>query len=191
MQDNLTKWQRAYQKPSAMPAPTQVLVDNAHLLPATGQTLDLACGLAANAVFMANRGLQACAWDQSAAAIEQVRDYADRHQLDIQTAVRDVVAKPPTAASFDVIVVSRFLDRGLCPAIAAALKPGGLLFYQTFSAHKISDSGPSHPDYLLGDNELLDLFAGLHVRVYREEMQLGDLADGYRDQVMLVAEKCT
>jgi 2-polyprenyl-3-methyl-5-hydroxy-6-metoxy-1,4-benzoquinol methylase len=33
---------------------------------------------------------------------------------------------------FDVIVISRFLDRTLCNAIMAALKPEGLLFYQTF-----------------------------------------------------------
>lgn len=189
MLDNKTKWQRRYQNTTARPQPARVLTENSHLLPAGGEALDLACGLAANAVFLVERGLQTTAWDQSSAAIEQVVDYARQQQLDINVRVRDVVAEPPPAASFDVIVVSRFLHRALCPAIARALKPGGVLFYQTFSAHKISDSGPSNPDYLLADNELLDLFAGLQIRVYREEKRLGYLGDGFRDQVMLVAEK--
>ncbi len=33
--------------------------------------------------------------------------------------------------SFDVIVVSHLLDRTLAPALVAALRPGGLLYYQT------------------------------------------------------------
>lgn len=189
MEDNKTKWQRRYRHTAVRPQPARVLTENSHLLPASGQALDLACGLAANAVFLAEQGLQATAWDQSSAAIEQVVDYARQQQLDINAGVRDVVAEPPPAASFEVIVVSRFLHRALCPAIARALKPGGVLFYQTFSAHKRSDSGPSNPDYLLADNELLDLFAGLQIRVYREEKHLGDLEKGFRDQVMLVAEK--
>lgn len=189
MRDNRDKWQRVYQTPASMPAAADVLVQNQHLLPPSGQALDLACGLAANAVMLANKGLRTTAWDQSSAAIEQVSSYARQAQLNIHAEVRDVVEDPPVAASFDVIVVSRFLERDLCLAIAAALKPGGLLFYQTFSAHKVSEQGPSNPDYLLADNELLRLFADLKIRVYREEKQLGNTAQGFRNQVMLVAEK--
>jgi tellurite methyltransferase len=41
-----------------------------------------------------------------------------------------------TENAFDVIVVSRFLDRTLSDAIIDALKPDGLLFYQTFTRDK-------------------------------------------------------
>ena len=76
--------------------------------------------------------------------------------------VRDVSLQPPAPASFDVIVVSRFLDRQLCPAIAAALKPDGVLFYQTFVY------GLSNPDFMLAQNELLSLFCQLQVLEYHE-----------------------
>lgn len=189
MRDNHDKWQRVYQTQPAMPAAAEVLVQNRHLLPPAGQGLDLACGLAANAVMLAGQGIETEAWDQSSEAIGQISSHARQAQLQIRAEVRDVVAHPPAPASFDVIVVSRFLDRGLCPAISAALRPGGLLFYQTFSAHKVSEQGPSNPDYLLADNELLQLFADLQIRVYREEKRLGNMAQGFRNQVMLVAEK--
>jgi tellurite methyltransferase len=77
-------------------------------------------------------------------------------------AVRDVSEQPPLPDSFDVIVVCRFLDRNLCPAIAAALKPGGILFYQTFT------QGLSNPDYLLRNNELITLFSELDILEYHE-----------------------
>jgi hypothetical protein len=37
-----------------------------------------------------------------------------------------------SSKKYDVIVVSYFLYRPLLPPISQALKPGGLLFYQTF-----------------------------------------------------------
>jgi len=69
--------------------------------------------------------------------------------------VRDVVSRPPEPESADVIVVSRFLQRSLCSKLCDALRPNGVLFYQTFT------SGLSNPDYLLKENELPELFASL------------------------------
>ena len=65
---------------------------------------------------------------------------------------------------------------------------GGLLFYQTFSREAVTDQGPSKPEYRLLPNELLRLFRGLLVRVYREEGKLGDVTRGFRDLTQLVAE---
>lgn len=45
--------------------PSQVLLDNSHLLPASGRALDLACGLGANALYLAKRGMTTSAWDLS------------------------------------------------------------------------------------------------------------------------------
>ena len=103
--------------------------------------------------------------------------------------MRDVVQQLPAPHSFYVILVSFFLERELVPALIAALRPGGLLFYQTFSRVAVSDCGPSNPAYRLDDNELLQLFRPLRVRFYREEARLGDVTRGYRDVAMLVAEK--
>jgi tellurite methyltransferase len=183
------KWNQRYAQTDRMPSPAVVLTANAHLLPASGRALDLACGLGANALFLAERGLDTTAWDLSAVAIDRLAAEATARSLRLDLAVCDVEAHPPAPSSFDVIVVSHFLERVLMPAIAAALRPSGVLFYQTFAREAVSDCGPSNPDFRLETNELLRLFQGLTVRVYREEGRLGDLSRGTRDLAMLVAQR--
>lgn len=183
------KWDARYRQAAAPGSPSRVLSENAHLLPATGDALDLACGLGADALFLARRGFRVSAWDLSPVAVEAVRAQAGKDGLAILPAVRDIVAEPPPAAGFDVILVSYFLERGLAPTIVRALRPGGLLFYQTFTRDAVSDRGPSNPGYRLGRNELLDLFKSLVLRVYREEGRLGDTATGCRDLALLVAQR--
>lgn len=171
-------------------AAAEVLTEYAYLLPRQGLALDLACGLGANALWLARAGLDTHAWDIADKAIERLATVAGHEGVKLTLAVRDVVSDPPAVNSFDVIVVSRFLDRGLAPALAAALKPAGLLYYQTFTRHKSHPGGPDNPAYLLADNELLHLFSpALRVRIYREENSLGDCSQGFRNSAMLIGEK--
>jgi tellurite methyltransferase len=183
------KWDARYRAHDRPVVPASVLADNAHLLPLEGMALDLACGLGGNALLLAERGLQVAAWDLSPVAVERLSAHAVACGLTLDARVRDVVAEPPEPGRFDVIVVSHFLERSLVPAIAAALRPAGLLFYQTFTREAVSDRGPSDPAYRLGCNELLRLCAGLVVRVYREEGTLGDTTQGVRDLALLVAQR--
>ncbi|HEY5720463.1 MAG TPA: class I SAM-dependent methyltransferase [Gammaproteobacteria bacterium] len=169
--------------------PIAVLADYAHLLPARGRALDLACGLGLNALFLAARGLESHAWDYSETAIARLRAEAAARGLQLQAEVRDLLAAPPAPAGFDVIVVSRFLERGLCPAIAAALRPGGLLYYQSFVRDRVTEHGPDDHAFRLGANELLALFPGLQLRLYRDEGSLGDVTRGFRDEAQLVAQR--
>lgn len=167
----------------------RVLLDHLHLLPARGRALDLACGLGGNALVLASRGLDTSAWDISPVAIEHVRAAAQAMGLAVDAQVRDVMAAPPEPESFDVIVVSRFLERALAPRLMDALRPRGLLFYQTFTRERVSERGPRTEAFRLGDNELLALFAPLQLVSYREEGRIGDLQLGFRDEAMLVAQK--
>ena len=160
-----------------------------HLLPQRGKALDLACGLGANGRLLARRGLDPVAWDRSTVAVDRVAADAREQRLPLHAERRDVVAAPPGADSFDVIVVSRFLERALCPAIAAALRPGGLLFYQTFVRDAVNVGGPANPAYRLERNELLRLFPQLAVCLYREEGRVGDIARGVRDEAWLIAQR--
>ncbi|GAB6066704.1 hypothetical protein JCM13664_00220 [Methylothermus subterraneus] len=181
------KWDRIYQEATDEPPPARVLVENAHLLPSSGCALDLACGLGSNALFLAERGFEVTAWDLSEVAIEKLRRRALGWKLNAQAV--DVTAVPWPEQAFDVIVVSRFLVRSLCSKIAAALKPGGLLYYQTFVRAKAASSGPENPAYLLEENELLRLFPGLIVRAFRDEGRCGDLGQGFRNEAYLVGER--
>ena len=186
--DYRERWERRYrQGPDAASGAARVLTENAHLLPAAGQALDLACGLGANALFMARRGLHTQAWDWSREAVRRLEAAAQGLTLTAQ--VRDVVQAPPEPRSFDVVVVSRFLERGLLPALANALRPGGLLFYQTFTRERVDDTGPNRPQFRLAENELLERFRTLRVLVYREEGRVGDCRRGFRNEALLVAHR--
>jgi tellurite methyltransferase len=185
------KWEQRYGGGDGgePPPPARVLVENAHLLPAEGAALDLACGLAGNAFFLVEQGLDVWAWDYSSAAIERVRVQAVARGLRLHAEVRDAVAEPPESARFDVIVVTRFLERALVPALIDALRPAGLLYYQTFTRARVDDTGPANPAYRLAPNELLALFRPLQILVYREEDTVGDVRRGFRNEAMLVARK--
>lgn len=167
--------------------PARVLEENAHLLPMTGEALELACGLAANGRLLARLGLRVTAWDYAAAAVEAARQQAAAENLTMECSVRDVVSDPPPPAHFDVIVVSRFLERALAPALEAALRPAGLLYYQTYT--RGARRGPRNPAFLLGPGELWRLFPTLEPLVYREERAVGDPTQGWREEAMLVALK--
>jgi len=183
------RWDACYSSSSEFPSAAEVLQQNPHLLPKQGKALDLACGLGANVFLLASHGLQTSAWDISPVAIEKLKVSAGEKGFDVDVQTRDVVARPPEPESLDVIVVHRFLDRKLFPTLINALKPEGLLYYQTFIKKKVSDSGPSNPDYRLDSNELLKLCAPLQILFYREEACVGDITKGFRDMAMLVGLK--
>jgi SAM-dependent methyltransferase len=183
------KWDARYREVSAWPEPAKVLRDYQHLLPAQGRTLEIACGLGSNALLLAQHGLHVSAWDISPVAIGRLQQRAAELHLEVNAAVRDVEQSPPPPGEFDVIVISHFLHRPLFPFLRAALRPGGLFFYQTFTRDRVDDIGPRNPDYRLAENELLALCTGLTLRAYREEGRCGDLAKGMRNEALLVAQK--
>jgi len=187
---NKQKWNQRYSEAdNSEPQAAQILRDNTHLLPESGRALDLACGRGGNALLLARLGLQVDAWDISDVVVDQLQQYANDQQLPVNANVDDVEVNPPEPLQYDVIVVSYFLDRSIIPALIGALKPHGLIYYQTFSRAVISSRGPQSAAYRLADNELLQLFADLQVLVYREEIDAGDRDIGARDEAMLIARR--
>ena len=183
------KWNTRYRTATGELQAAQVLSENLHLLPGTGRALDLACGLGANAMLLAQQGLDVDAWDIADVAVAALQDAAFKRQLSVQAAVRDVEVRPPEAETFDVIVVSHYLERDIIPALIQALKPDGLIYYQTFTRQRVSDRGPQRAQYRLAEQELLQLFSGLQVLFYREEGCTGDVHKGFRDEAMFIGRK--
>ncbi len=167
----------------------KILQENTYLLPVEGTALDLACGLGANALLLARCGLETWAWDVSQTALDELQTRSRETKIPLQLEQRDVTIRPPASDSFDVIVISRFLDRALMPHLISALRENGLIYYQTFTREKTSDCGPKNPDFRLGCNELLHFFLDLQILVYREEGKIGDVNQGFRNQAMLIARK--
>jgi len=183
------KWNDRYRAAAGEQQASLVLQENLHLLPQAGRALDLACGLGGNSILLAEQGLNVDAWDIADVAIAALQALASRRRLPIQAAVRDVESNPPAPDTYDVIVVSYFLDRDLVPALVQALKPGGLIYYQTFTRQRVSDHGPRREEFRLDDQELLHLFSGLQVLFYREDGCVGDVQKGFRDEAMFIGRK--
>jgi len=184
------KWNAIYSESVVSEArSSEVLSDNLYLLPESGQALDLACGLGANALLLAKQGMTVQAWDISTLALQKLQTQADTEALVVKTLAQEISPGSFSANSFDVVVVSRFLDRSICNAIMECLKPNGLLFYQTYTQHKIYPQGPKNPNFLLADNEMLRLFSSMKVIYYRENRALGDIRQGLRNEAQFIGQK--
>ena len=183
------KWNERYKSATHEPQAARVLSEFLHLLPSSGHALDLACGRGANAVLLARQGLQVDAWDIADIPIADLQKLALEKQLNIHAEVRDVETQPPEPNIFDVIVVSYFLDRKIIPALIMALKPEGLVYYQTFKQQHVSERGPKSTGYRLAEQELLQLFSGLQVLLYHEEGRVGNIQKGFRDEAMFIGRK--
>ncbi len=166
-----------------------VLAAHQSLLPKKGCGLDLACGLGENALLLAEHGLETYAFDISSVALNKLQQQALQRKLVVHCQQQDVENIPLAKNKFDVIIVSRFLNRDLSCVIMDALKVKGLLFYQTFTQAKISNTPPNNPNYLLAENELLRLFSPLKIRYYQEYALAGEQSDGNRDEALFIGQK--
>lgn len=151
-------------------APARWLVDHAHVLPATGDALDVASGSGRHAFWLAARGLRTLAIDRSAPAIAEIRETARRLHLPLRAEIVDLESDDArlSVAAYDVIVVVHYLHRALFPALRAALKPGGVLVYETFTRAQAQRGKPTNPAFLLEPGELGTLVAPLDVLFARE-----------------------
>ena len=185
------KWDAIYHAVSDDRVPNEafVLRQYDYLLPKEGYALDLACGLGGNALFLARHGMKTCAWDLSPVAITRLKIMAARSNLEIIAEIKDVANTTFPVGQFDVIVITRFLERNLVQPVVDTLKPGGLLYFQAFIKEKPSGTGPTNPRFLLADNELLKMFATLKILLYCELGMVGDVSQGFRNEALLIGQK--
>lgn len=145
-------------------AASEWLSEHAALLPRGGRALDVACGDGRNALALARLGLEVDAVDVSDVTIAALRAAAPER---VHPRVVDLEREPLDADAYDVVVNFNYLQRDLFGALAAALRPGGWLVFETFGPAHLEELGRRmNPDYVLGANELLEAFGGLRVRRY-------------------------
>jgi 2-polyprenyl-3-methyl-5-hydroxy-6-metoxy-1,4-benzoquinol methylase len=151
--------------------PLPLLVEFAHLLPAAGHALDIACGEGRNAVFVAGRGLDTLALDISAEGLRKAQRLAARRGVSIRVSLTDLERHPLPDGPFDVVVCAHYKQRALCAPITAALAPGGVLFVELHTVQNLLyHARPSRP-FLVEPNELLSWFPALRLVHYQELVQ--------------------
>jgi hypothetical protein len=80
----------------------------------------------------------------------------------------DAVALTPD--SYDLVVVARYVNRGITNALTASLGEGGHLVYEQHFLTDQEVDGPRSRSFRLEPNELLKMFRGLRVLYYREAL---------------------
>jgi 2-polyprenyl-3-methyl-5-hydroxy-6-metoxy-1,4-benzoquinol methylase len=162
------------------------LVANRALLPPSGRALDVACGRGRNAVWLAQQGFATTAIDRDPSAVAALEARAQRDGLPLTARAVDLEtgAVQLGEALYDVVVVVHYLHRALFPALRAALAPGGVLVYETFTVAQASRGRPTNPAFLLEPGELPRLVAPLVVVAARE----GDFDDRMVSSVVAVRQ---
>lgn len=136
-----------------------------------GPVIDLACGAGHNGLFLASRGLRVTLADRDGDALERAEETSRGNGLRVTTWKVDLELEgvnPLEGLSFSGIIVFRYLHRPLVPHIRRALKPGGILVYETFTSDQAAFGRPRNPAHLLRHGELQGWFQDWQIIHYFE-----------------------
>ena len=118
-----------------------------------------------------------------------------RHLTGLTTRVLDLEEhpdRPPSLgqSAYDAVIVSYYLHRPLFPSLIDALKPNGILLYETFTIDNyFRHRHPRRWEFCLAPNELLRLTSPLRVLHYDEGEHDGGHGSGASYTARLVAQK--
>ena len=130
-----------------------------------GLAVDMACGLSASGLLLAERGWRVIGLDVAESALRFAQSAARQKQLSIHFAVLDVLNTWLPEDHFDLVLNFYFLSRPLFEVYKHTLKPGGLLFFETFVWQPGIDLRPEH---YLHPGELERIFSNWDILVSEE-----------------------
>jgi SAM-dependent methyltransferase len=161
-----------------------------------GRILDVAAGRGRQALYLLSQGMEVDALDRDAAALAALETSAqDRRLTGLTTRMLDLEENPDQPPGlgqecYDVIIVFFYLHRPLFPALIDALKPNGMLLYETFTIDNyFRRQHPRRWEFCLAHNELLRLTSALRVLHYDEGDHDGGHGSGLSSTARLVAQK--
>lgn len=151
--------------PHGLSAPSDWIRRWSHLLPASCEVLDVACGSGRHLQWFSQRGHTVWGVDRDIAAARINLPTAHLVEADIENAPWPLMAGV-SPRRFGAVVVTNYLWRPLLPTLLESLAPGALLLYETFASGNETVGRPSRPDFLLQPGELLQICAGMQVVSY-------------------------
>jgi len=132
--------------------------------------LDLACGGGRHTRFFLSRGCRVMAIDINIAGLADILGDPGLAVLEVDL---ENGPWPLGNADFDAVIVTNYLWRPLFPKLREAVRPRGLLLYETFAEGNERFGKPSNPDFLLKDGELMDWFSDWDILGYEH----GEVSD--------------
>lgn len=152
-----------------------------------GLVLDLACGAGDNGLYLADLNLPVVLADRSSEALATAREKARQRELEALFWEIDLETdeNPLPTEFYRGVIVFRYLHRPLIPHLRRAVRPGGIIIYETFTSEQPRYGRPTNPDFLLRPGELAGWFEGWETIHYFE----GILEDPLRAMAQIVCRK--
>ncbi len=127
----------------------------AAMLPPYPLALDVAMGRGRHVPVLAAAGYRTIGADISLESIRGAIDAARLAGAHLRAFCADLTVHPLPVERFQLVLVSRYLDRERFPALKTAVARGGFVMYETFTRRQIeSGRGPTSPQHLLDPGEL-------------------------------------
>lgn len=171
--DDRKRWERRYAERlaaggqgAAAQEPSAFLVE--HLEKVRGRILDVAAGTGRNTLFLARQGRRVDAVDISFTALQSLRRTATREKLAVNVVQADLQFFPLPVGLYDAVLNIRYLQRSLFGPLVEALRPGGILLFETFIEAPEGANHTRNPAYLLRPGELRGAFRACETLAYEE-----------------------
>jgi tellurite methyltransferase len=167
------KWNQRYSAPESteINPPTELFSVAESLLPTSGRALDVAGGTGRNSWPLIARGLQVTLADISPIALGLAARSAAEQGFTLTTQAIDFELEPFPNGPWDVIVQVCFLNRALFREFPQALAPQGLLLIAQPTVRNLERHPKPPRPFLLEEQELPNLVAGLEIVHYTERWQ--------------------
>jgi SAM-dependent methyltransferase len=183
------RWNERYSQPGLLwsARPNRFLVAEVADL-AAGRAIDLACGEAQNAIWLAERGWDVVGVDFSDVGIAKGRERAARDGVELELVVADLLEYVPERDAFDLVLLLYFhLPPGELGVVlaraAAALAPGGTRLAIGHDRTNVEEGvgGPSDPAILYTPDEIAAELPGLVIE--KAERVLRDVPNADRPAI--------
>lgn len=180
-------------------APNDFLVQAAAKFPPQGRALDIGAGEGRNALFLAARGLDTLAVDQSAVGMSKAQAIAHQRGLALRTEAADLNDLEAPAGSFDVISsifvhLPGALRATVHRRVVEWLRPGGLFVLEAYSPDQLKrdTGGPKDPALLAPLEVIVRELRGLtfeHQAALVRPVNEGSFHTGEASVVQVIARK--
>ena len=193
-------WNERYSQPDYVygTEPNEFLASVADRIPA-GPVLTLGEGEGRNGLFLASRGYEVTAVDQSEVALAKARRLAEERGLRIATQPADLADYRIEPGAWAGIVsifchLPKTIRVPLHTAVVEGLRPGGVFILEAYTPKQFGrgTGGPGSPELMMSLDDLQRELAGLeflHAQELEREVREGMYHTGLASVVQIVARR--